>query len=223
MDWLGLLISVLETLGMTIISTILAYIIGIPLGVLLNVTGKNGIKKNPILNTILGLIVNLLRSIPCMLLVVLVIPMNRAIVGGAFNHWYSMIIPLFFASFAYVARIVEQSLNEVSHDEIEGIRSLGASDLQITLKVLIPESKSSLITGISVTAVNIIGYTAFAYDFGNGGIISFIYSTAKASQWTNIYTWEIWVAILLVVLLVQAIQEIGLTIAKSVDKRRKTK
>lgn len=210
-----------ETVLMTIISTSLAYLVGLPLGVLLNVTSKNGLRPNKFINTVLGIIVNFLRSIPCLILTVILIPLNRSIFGTASGSFYTMIIPLFFSSFAYVSRIVEQSLNEVDNGEIEAIRSLGASDFFIIRKVLLVEARSSLVLGIGVTLVNVIGYTSFAYNLGAGGLISQIWSyyTKHTSDFTS--TFLFWFLIILVVLIVQLFQELSLFISKKIDKRRK--
>ena len=210
-----------ETVLMTVISTSLAYLVGLPLGVLLNVTSKNGLKPNKLINTILGIIVNFLRSIPCLILTVILIPLNRSIFGTASGSFYTMIIPLFFSSFAYVSRIVEQSLNEVDNGEIEAIRSLGASNFFIIRKVLLVEARSSLVLGIGVTLVNVIGYTSFAYNLGAGGLISQIWSyyTKHTSDFTS--TFLFWFLIILVVLIVQLFQELSLFISKKIDKRRK--
>ena len=210
-----------ETVLMTVISTSLAYLVGLPLGVLLNVTSKNGLKPNKFINTVLGIIVNFLRSIPCLILTVILIPLNRSIFGTASRSFYTMIIPLFFSSFAYVSRIVEQSLNEVDNGEIEAIRSLGASDFFIIRKVLLVEARSSLVLGIGVTLVNVIGYTSFAYNLGAGGLISQIWSyyTKHTSDFTS--TFLFWFLIILVVLIVQLFQELSLFISKKIDKRRK--
>lgn len=210
-----------ETILMTVISTSLAYLVGLPLGVLLNVTSKNGLRPNKFINTVLGIIVNFLRSIPCLILTVILIPLNRSIFGTASGSFYTMIIPLFFSSFAYVSRIVEQSLNEVDNGEIEAIRSLGASDFFIIRKVLLVEARSSLVLGIGVTLVNVIGYTSFAYNLGAGGLISQIWSyyTKHTSDFTS--TFLFWFLIILVVLIVQLFQELSLFISKKIDKRRK--
>ena len=210
-----------ETVLMTVISTSLAYLVGLPLGVLLNVTSKNGLRPNKFINTILGIIVNFLRSIPCLILTVILIPLNRSIFGTASGSFYTMIIPLFFSSFAYVSRIVEQSLNEVDNGEIEAIRSLGSSDFFIIRKVLLVEARSSLVLGIGVTLVNVIGYTSFAYNLGAGGLISQIWSyyTKHTSDFTS--TFLFWFLIILVVLIVQLFQELSLFISKKIDKRRK--
>lgn len=210
-----------ETVLMTVISTSLAYLVGLPLGVLLNVTSKNGLRPNKFINTVLGIIVNFLRSIPCLILTVILIPLNRSIFGTASGSFYTMIIPLFFSSFAYVSRIVEQSLNEVDNGEIEAIRSLGASNFFIIRKVLLVEARSSLVLGIGVTLVNVIGYTSFAYNLGAGGLISQIWSyyTKHTSDFTS--TFLFWFLIILVVLIVQLFQELSLFISKKIDKRRK--
>lgn len=210
-----------ETVLMTVISTSLAYLVGLPLGVLLNVTSKNGLRPIKFINTVLGIIVNFLRSIPCLILTVILIPLNRSIFGTASGSFYTMIIPLFFSSFAYVSRIVEQSLNEVDNGEIEAIRSLGASDFFIIRKVLLVEARSSLVLGIGVTLVNVIGYTSFAYNLGAGGLISQIWSyyTKHTSDFTS--TFLFWFLIILVVLIVQLFQELSLFISKKIDKRRK--
>lgn len=207
-----------DTLLMTGISTILAYLIGLPIGVLLNVTSKKGIRPNKVVNSILGTIVNVLRSIPCLLLIIILIPLSNIILGkGEWSgHWYSMIIPLVFTSFAFVARMVEQALNEVDAGEVEAIKSLGASNWQLITKVIIPESRTSLISGFAVTIVSIIGYTSFAGYIAAGGLIveAFnlgYYGTDKLGMW---------ICVIFVVIIVQVLQEAGLAISKKVDKRR---
>ena len=212
-----------ETIFMVVISTTLAYLVGLPLGVLLHVTGKTGIHKNRPLNFILGIIVNFLRSVPCLILTVLLIPLNRFIVGRGSGQWYTMIIPLFVSSFAYVARIVEQSLADVDAGEVEAVRSLGASDWQIISKVIIPEAKPSLLMGFAVTLVNIIGYTSFAYNIGAGGLIANIWSFYTRHTGDFLTQASFWILIIVVVVLVQLIQEFGLYLAKKLDKRKKVK
>lgn len=212
-----------STILMTLISTALAYLVGLPLGILLNVTGKNGIHKNRILNLILGFIVNFLRSVPCLILTVILIPLNRAIVGRGSGRWYTMVIPLFFSTFAYVARIVEQSLSDVDNGEIEAIRSLGASDYQVITKVIVPEARPSLLMGVAVTLVNVIGYTSFAYNIGAGGLISEVWSFYSRHTADFLSKFVFWLMIFIVVVLVQFIQELGLYLTKRIDKRRKIK
>ncbi len=219
MNWTQLLEALRDTMLMTVISTVIAYIIGLPIGVLLYVTSKKGLIPNTIINTILGTIVNIFRSIPCLLLIIVLIPVTNIFFGkGSWSgNWYSMIVPLVFASFAFIARMVEQSLTEVNSGVIEAARSLGASDLQIIMKVLLSEAKPSLISGFAVTVVSIIGYTSFAGYIAGGGLIveAFnlgYYGTDKLGMW---------ICILFVVIMVQLIQEGGLFISKRIDKRRK--
>ena len=204
---------------MTGISTIIAYIIGLPIGVLLYLTSKKGLKPNLIINTILGTVVNIFRSIPCLLLIIILIPVTNLFFGtGSWSgNWYSMVVPLVFASFAFIARMVEQSLTEVNGGVIEAAKSLGASSLQIISKVLLSEATPSLVSGFAVTVVSIIGYTSFAGYIAGGGLIveAFnlgYYGTDKIGMW---------LCILFVVIIVQLIQEGGLFISKKLDKRRK--
>ena len=219
MNWNNILEAFKDTLLMTTISTIIAYVLGLPIGVLLYITSKKGLKPNPIINTILGTIVNVFRSIPCLILIIILIPLTNFVFGkGSWSgNWYSMIVPLVFASFAFIARMVEQSLSEVNLGVIEAAKSLGASDWQIIIKVLLVEAKPSLISGFAVTVVSIIGYTSFAGYIASGGLIveAFnlgYYGTQKLGMW---------ICILFVVIIVQVIQEGGLLISKKIDKRRK--
>ena len=220
MNFANLGTATLETLGMTLISTALAYLVGIPLGICLNITSKNGLHPQKVVNLIIGVIVNLLRSVPCMLLIILLLPITRGIVGRGTGDWYTMLIPLFVASFPFVARMVEQSLAEVPSGEVEAIRSMGASNGQIIRKVLIAEAKPSLISGTAVSAISILGYTSFAYDFAAGGLISSAYSFYNNHTGNYLTYPNVWVIILVVVVIVQLLQEIGLYIARKTDKRR---
>ena len=220
MDWNSILTMTYETIIIVILSTIFSYILGVPIGVLLNVTSKNGIKPNKIINFIVGLIVNILRSIPCLIIIVICIPWTRAWFGTGSGKWYTVLIPLTVSAFGFVARMVEQSLQEVPAGEIEAIKSLGASNFQLITKVLLPEARVSLITGAAVVMVNLIGYTAFAYNVGAGGLVSGIYSFYRRNAGSYMHHLYFWVLIILVIILVQGIQEIGLLIAKKIDKRR---
>ncbi len=213
----------LETIGMTIISTLLAYLIGLPLGIVLKVTGKNGLHPNKPLNLILGVIVNFLRSVPCLILTVILLPLNRALLGRGTGQWYTMIIPLFFSTFAYVARSVEQSLQDVDNGEIEAVRSLGANSFQIIFHVLLSEARASLLLGFAITIVNVLGYTSFAYNIGAGGLISEIWSYYTRHTGDFLQSWDFWWMIVIVVALVEVVQELGLFLAKKVDKRKKLK
>lgn len=220
-DWGLVLESTKETILITFISTFLAYLVGLPLGVILNATSSKGVYPNRIFNSVLSIIVNVLRSIPCLIIVVLAMPISRAIFDRATGKWYTMIIPLFLTSFAYVARVVEQSLSEVDSGKFEAIRSLGASNSQLIFKVAIPESAPSLIVGLSVTVVSILGYTSFAYNIGAGGLISQIWTFYTRNTGNYASEWMFWIMIIFVVLIVQIVQELGLFISRKIDKRRK--
>ena len=168
----------------------------------------------------MGFVVNVLRSIPCLIIIVLCIPWTRAWLGRGTGEWYTILIPLTVCAFGFVSRMVEQSLAEVPSGEIEAVRSLGATDFQLITKVLLPEARVSLITGAAVVAVSIIGYTSFAYNIGAGGLISGIYTYYTRHTGDYMSSVWMWLLILLVVLIVQLIQEAGLRIAKKLDKRR---
>ncbi|MDY3889781.1 MAG: ABC transporter permease subunit [Bacilli bacterium] len=220
MNLANLLSLTLETLLMTILSTLLAYLIGLPVGVILNITSKNGIKPNKYINLVIGTIVNILRSIPCLILVVICMPLTRGVFGRGTGAWYTILIPLFVAAFGFVARMVEQSLSEVPAGELEAVKSLGASSFQLIYKVLLPEARSSLISGIAVSAVSILGYTSFAYNIAGGGLIAGIWSYYSKHTGDYFASFYFWALIIVVVLIVQLIQELGLFISKKLDKRR---
>lgn len=212
-----------QTALMTLIATFAAYLVGLPTGVLLNITSKKGIKPCKWINIPLGIIVNILRSVPCLILVVIFIPLTRNIFGIGIGEWYTILIPLFVTAFGFVARMVEQSLQEVPVGEIEAIKSLGASNWQLITKVLLPESRSSLISSAAVTTVAILGYTSFAANIGAGGLIHGIWMAYRSNPTDFLNCWYFWVLLGLVVLIVQGVQELGLYVSKKIDKRRITK
>ena len=215
-----ILTMILETLAMVTISGALAYLVGLPLGVLLNVTSQKGLKPCKWLNFVLSLIVNILRSIPCLIVVVLLMPTVRAILGKGTGEWYTIIIPLFVTSFGFVARMVEQSLAEVDKGKVEAVQSLGGTNFQIITKVLLPEARSSLVGGLAVTLVSLLGYTSFAYNISAGGIIAGIWRYYSQNTGDYLEHPVFWIMIIIVILLVQLIQELGLAISKKLDKRR---
>ena len=212
-----------ETLAMTFLSTLFAYILGLPCGVLLNMTSKNGIKPCKWINFIVGLIVNVLRSVPCLIVIVLCIPWTRAWFGKGTGEWFTIIIPMTVCAFGLVSRMVEQSLAEVPAGEIEAVKSLGATDFQLITKVILPEAKASLITGVAVVPVSVLGYASFAYNIGAGGLVSGIYTFYSRNTGDYLSSAFFWVLIVIVVIIVQLIQEAGLKIAKLTDKRRTLK
>lgn len=218
-DWTLILKSTKETILMVIISTVIAYLIGLPIGILLYYTSKKGLKPNKYINFIVGTIVNVFRSIPCLLLIIVLIPLSNVIIGqGRWSgYWYSMIIPLIFASFAFIARMVEQSLSEIDGGVIEAAKAMGTPQILIILKVLIPEALPSLVSGFAVTIVSIIGYTSFAGYISGGGLIVEAFNLGYWGSNEEM----MWLCILAVVIIVQLFQEGGLYLSKLLDKRRK--
>lgn len=209
-----------ETLLMTLIATGCTYIIGIPLGLILNITSSKGIGQNRIVNILLSTIVNILRSIPCLIIVVLMMPMVRSIFGVGTGRWYTILIPLIFTSIGFVSRMVEQSLRDVDYGKIEAVKSLGATNFQIITKVLLPEARASLIGGVAVVMVSIIGYTSFAYNIGAGGLIAGLWQFYAKNPGNYLKEPIFWILIIIIVILVWLIQEFGLFISKKLDKRR---
>ena len=177
----GFLLGVWETLYMTAAATAVAYLIGLPLGILLCVTDKNGLKPIAWLNKIVGLIVNIFRSIPFIILIVALIPVARAVVGTSIGNG-AMIFMLIVAAAPYVARMVESSVKEVDRGVVEAARSMGASNFQIIRKVLLPEAKPSLIVGGVISTVTILGYSAMAGTLAGGGLGALAVTQARPSN-----------------------------------------
>lgn len=204
-----------ETLYMTIVSTFLAYVIGLPFGIALVVTDKDGIKPYSIINGILNIVINVLRSIPFLILLIAVIPFTRFIVGTPLGST-ATIVPLVIASAPFIARLVESSLKEVDKGVIEAAQSMGASGFQIITKVMIPEAKPSLIIGSAIAITTILSYSAMAGIVGGGGLgdIAIRYGYYR-------YQKDImFVTVIMLILIVQLMQEIGTRIAKINDKRK---
>ena len=158
-----------RTLYMVGLSSLISYLIGIPLGVALVVTDKDGIRPVPLFNKVAGVIVNLLRSVPFIILLAMVMPLTRAIVGKTIGA-NAAVVPLVIAAFPYISRMVEASLKEIDAGVIEAAKSMGASTWQIIFKVLLPESKPSLLVGAAISITTILGYSAMAGCVGAGGL-----------------------------------------------------
>lgn len=216
MDFARLMEVALETILMVVTSTFFSYIIGLPTGVLLYYTSKKGLRPNKVVNLIVGTIVNICRSIPCLLLIIILSEFTAAIVGDWSGSWETMIVPLVAASFGFVARMVEQSLSEIPGGVVEASKAMGASNWQIITKVLLPEAKPSLVSGFAVAVVSIIGYTSFAESISAGGLIAEAFIELIHNDMTMV-----WSLVLCIVIIVQIFQEGGLIIAKKMDKRRK--
>ena len=151
------------------LSSLISYLIGIPLGVALVVTDKDGIRPVALFNKVAGVIVNLLRSVPFIILLAMVMPLTRAIVGKTIGA-NAAVVPLVIAAFPYISRMVEASLKEIDAGVIEAAKSMGASTWQIIFKVLLPESKPSLLVGAAISITTILGYSAMAGCVGAGGL-----------------------------------------------------
>ena len=158
-----------ETLYMTLLSTLMGYVIGLPMGVLLAVSDKEGLKPNRVLYRILDVIANIVRSIPFLILLILLIPFTRMIVGKSYGST-ATVVPLVIAAGPFIARMVESSLKEVDEGVIEAARSMGASNLRIIVKVLLVEARTSLINGATIAVGTILGYSAMAGTIGGGGL-----------------------------------------------------
>jgi len=205
-----------ETLYMVAVSTVVSYAIGLPLGLLLVVSDKNGIRPIPVLNTVLGVIVNILRSIPFLILGVMISPLTRAITGSSIGT-AAMIVPLTVAAAPYVARMVESSIKEVPFGVIEAAQSMGASPWQIVWKVLVPEAKPSLMVGAAISIVTSLGYSAMAGFIGGGGL-----GAVAVTYGYNRYQFGIMlVAVIIIVVIVQIFQEVGLRLSRRLDKRNR--
>lgn len=206
--------GILETLYMTLVSSLIAYIIGLPMGILLVVTDKDGIAPNLILNRILGVFVNLVRSVPFIILLIAVMPITRFILSTTIGP-NAVVIPLIIASAPYIARLVETSLKEVDHGVIEAAQSMGASTKQIIFKVLIPEAMPSLIMGSAIAVITILSYSAMSGFVGGGGLGTIAINYGYYRYQTDIML----VTVILLVIIVQIIQELGVRWMKHSDKR----
>ncbi len=208
--------GVYDTLYMTLPSTFFAYVVGLPLGVLLVITSPGHIRPNPTLNNVMGTIVNFLRSIPFIILLVMLFDVTRLVMGAAIGT-RAVIFPLFVSAFPYVARIVEGSINEVDRGVIEAAQSMGSSTWQIIRKVLIPEALPSLINGAAICMTTILSYTAMAGSAGGDGL-----GKIAITYGLNYREYDImYVSSLLLVALVQIIQIAGGILMRAADHRRK--
>ncbi len=212
-----LLMSIWETLYVTVLSTFFAFVLGLPLGVILVTGEKDGIHPLPaVVMKIINFIINILRSIPFLILMILVFPITRLIMGTVVGT-APTIVPLVIAAFPFIARLVESSLREVNHNTIEMAQSLGASPFQIVTKVMIKESIPSLISNMTIATTTVLGYTAMSGILGGGGLGKIAINYGYYRYKTLIMI----VAVIFLVLLVQLIQSLGTRLATKVDKRIK--
>lgn len=204
-----------DTLYMTLMATLFGYVIGLPLGVILTITDVDGITPNAVIYKILDVIVNLLRSIPFLILLILVIPLTRFLVGKSYGST-ATIVPLVIAAAPFIARVVESSLKEVDKGVIEAATSMGAGTWTIITKVLLAEAKTSLLVGVTIVLGTILGYSAMAGAVGGGGLGDIAIRYGYYRYQTDIMV----VTIVILVILVQILQGIGMMISKKLDHRR---
>lgn len=212
---LMILNGVKETLYMTLASTILGYVLGLPMGICLAVSDKDGLKPNAVLYKILDLISNIVRSIPFLILLILVIPLTRLLVGQSYGS-SATIVPLVVAAVPFIARMVESSVKEVDEGVIEAVKSMGAGNFTIITRVLLVEARTSLITGATIAIGTILGYSAMAGTVGGGGLgdIAIRYGYYRYQSEIMIVT------VVLLVILVQIFQSAGMKAASVLDKRK---
>lgn len=202
--WQMIFEGIWETLYMTILSTIIAYIVGLPLGILLSVTGKGGILRNRAVNGILGALVNILRSVPFLILLVVLIPFTRLLVGTSLGTT-ATIVPLTIGSIPIVARMVESSLQEVPPGIIEAAESMGASPLEIIVRFMLPEAVPSLLLGSAINLATILGYSAMAGFVGGGGLGDIAIQYGFYRYQSDI----LFVSVAILIIIVQIFQEAG--------------
>lgn len=204
-----------DTLYMTLASTLFGYVLGLPMGIILAVTDKNGIKPNPVVYKILDVIANIVRSIPFLILLILLIPFTRFLVGKSYGST-ATIIPLTIAAAPFIARMIESSLNEVDKGVIEAAQSMGADTFTIIWKVLLVEARTSILVGATIATGTILGYSAMAGTVGGGGLGDIAIRYGYYRYQTDIMI----VTVILLVVLVQIFQTIGMRLASRLDKRK---
>ena len=204
-----------DTLYMTLFSTFFGYVLGLPLGIVLTVTDKEGIKPNTAVYKVLDVIVNIFRSIPFLILLILVMPVTKAIVGKT-DGSTATIVPLVIAAAPFIGRMVESSLKEVDKGVIEAAQSMGAGTFTIIWKVLLAEARTSLLVGVTIVTGTIFGYSAMAGVIGGGGLGDIAIRYGYYRYETPIML----VTIVVLVILVQILQGIGMMLSKKFDRRR---
>ena len=205
-----LLEGIKDTLYMTLTSTLIGYVIGLPMGILLTVTDKDGIHPNAAVYKVLDVIANLIRSVPFLILLIVLIPFTRFLIGRSYGPT-ATIVPLVIAAAPYIARMVESSLKEV-----DAARSMGASNFTIVTKVMLVEARTSLIVGATISLGTILGYSAMAGTVGGGGLGDIAIRYGYTRWQTDIMI----VTVILLVILFQIFQTIGMKLASNLDRRK---
>ncbi len=209
-----LAVQSLNTVYMTLVSTAFSYAFGLPLGIALVVTGKNGIRPRPVLNLVLGTIINIFRAVPFLILLIAISPFTQLITGTTIGI-AATIVPLVVSATPFIARLVEGSVLEIDQGVIEAAQSMGASDWQIVSKVMLTEAKPAILVGSVVAVVTILGYSAMAGIVGGAGLgaVAINYGLYKFNAEVQ------WITIAVIVILVQILQELGMWISRRTDNR----
>lgn len=205
-----------ETLFMTLLSTIFGYLLGLPMGVALAVTDKNGIRPNAFIYKILDVVANIVRSIPFLILLILIMPLTKLLVGRSYGT-AATVVPLTIAAAPFIGRMIESSLNEVDRGVIEAAQSMGASTMTIILRVLLVEARTSILVGVTIALGTILGYSAMAGIVGGGGL-------GDIAMRYGYYRYEkeiMFVAVVLLVVLVQIFQTLGMKMSVKLDRRQR--
>ena len=210
-----LLEGIKDTLYMTLTSTLIGYVIGLPMGILLTVTDKDGIHPNAAVYKVLDVIANLIRSVPFLILLIVLIPFTRFLIGRSYGPT-ATIVPLVIAAAPYIARMVESSLKEVDAGVIEAARSMGASNFTIVTKVMLVEARTSLIVGATISLGTILGHAEMAGTVGGGGLGDIAIRYGYTRWQTDIMI----VTVILLVILFQIFQTIGMKLASNLDRRK---
>ena len=204
-----------DTLYMTLMSTLFGYVLGLPMGIILTVTDKDGIRPNAAVYKVLDVIVNILRSVPFLILLILVMPFTKAIVGKTYGST-ATIVPLVIAAAPFIARMVESSLKEVDPGVIEAAVSMGAGTGTVIWKVMLAEARTSLLVGVTIAIGTVLGYSAMAGTVGGGGLGDIAIQYGYYRYETEIMI----VTVVVLVVLVQILQSIGMMVSRKLDKRK---
>lgn len=208
--------GVKETIFMTLLSTLFGYLLGLPMGIALAVTDKSGIKPNAVIYKILDVIANVVRSIPFLILLILVMPFTKMVVGRSYGT-AATVVPLTIAAAPFIGRMIESSINEVDRGVIEAAQSMGASTMTIIIRVLLVEARTSILVGVTIALGTILGYSAMAGIVGGGGL-------GDIAMRYGYYRYEseiMFVAVILLVVLVQIFQTVGMSMSVKLDRRKR--
>ena len=208
--------GILETLFMTLLSTLFGYILGLPMGIALAVTDKGGIKPNAVVYKILDVIANIVRSVPFLILLILIMPLTRLIVGKSYGT-AATVVPLTVAAAPFIGRMIESSLNEVDRGVVEAAQSMGAGTMTIIIRVLLVEARTSILVGVTIALGTILGYSAMAGIVGGGGLGDIAMRYGYYRYESNI----MFVSVVLLVILVQIFQTIGMKMSVKLDRRKR--